>query len=169
MQNSQCRELEQGKGKMTFTVARQGKVEGKDKDREDEGCKKEWAKQVVVRDSGPVDTNPIIIERSIVASPPHTLSGAVLEPQALNDLISDWKGKETPLSQPEQSDLEKQFIKSMELSAKNYANSIPRPQRMSGKSNHFVSLSNDVKRLSEQAEKAGFETIPGFASSEAFN
>ncbi|KAF8926750.1 hypothetical protein BGZ58_010945 [Dissophora ornata] len=127
------------------------------------------AKQVVVRDSGPLDTNPIIIERSIVASPPHTLSGAVLEPQALNDLISDWKGKETPLSQPEQSDLEKQFIKSMELSAKNYANSIPRPQRMSGKSNHFVSLSNDVKRLSEQAEKAGFETIPGFASSEAFN
>ncbi|KAF9290181.1 hypothetical protein BGZ68_007765 [Mortierella alpina] len=89
----------------------------------------------------------------------HTLSGAVLEPRALDELIPDWKEKGAPLNQPALKD-------QMKLFTKNYAIPLPHPPQMNNKGNYIVSLSNYVKWLGEQAEEAGVEVFPGFAASE---
>ncbi|KAG0091904.1 hypothetical protein BGZ93_005311 [Podila epicladia] len=89
----------------------------------------------------------------------HTLSGAVLEPRALNELIPDWKEKGAPLNQPALHD-------HMKLFTKNYSIPLPHPPQMNNKGNYIVSLSNYVKWLGEQAEEAGVEVFPGFAASE---
>ncbi|KAF9172064.1 hypothetical protein BGX21_006500 [Mortierella sp. AD011] len=89
----------------------------------------------------------------------HTLSGAVLEPRALNELIPDWKEKGAPLNQPALSD-------HMKLFTKNYAIPLPHPPQMNNEGNYIVSLSAYVRWLGEQAEEAGVEVFPGFAASE---
>ncbi|KAG0049251.1 hypothetical protein BGZ83_005923 [Gryganskiella cystojenkinii] len=89
----------------------------------------------------------------------HTLSGAVLEPRALNELIPDWKEKGAPLNQPALND-------QMKLFTKNYAIPIPHPPQMNNEGNYIVSLSNYVKWLGEQAEEIGVEVFPGFSASE---
>ncbi|KAF9436081.1 hypothetical protein BGZ76_004865 [Entomortierella beljakovae] len=89
----------------------------------------------------------------------HTLSGAVLEPRALNELIPDWKEKGAPLNQPALND-------HMKLFTKNYALPLPHPPQMNNKGNYIVSLSRYVKWLGEQAEEVGVEVFPGFAASE---
>ncbi|KAF9136833.1 hypothetical protein BGX30_010832 [Mortierella sp. GBA39] len=89
----------------------------------------------------------------------HTLSGAVLEPRALNELIPDWKERGAPLNQPALEDHMKFFTK-------NYAIPLPHPPQMTNTGNYIVSLSNYVKWLGEQAEEAGVEVFPGFAASE---
>ncbi|KAG9065417.1 hypothetical protein KI688_002742 [Linnemannia hyalina] len=89
----------------------------------------------------------------------HTLSGAVLEPRALNELIPDWKERGAPLNQPALEDQMKFFTK-------NYAIPLPHPPQMTNTGNYIVSLSNYVKWLGEQAEEAGVEVFPGFAASE---
>jgi electron-transferring-flavoprotein dehydrogenase len=89
----------------------------------------------------------------------HTLSGAVLEPTALNELIPDWKEKGAPLNQPALKD-------KMYFFTKNMAIPLPHPPQMSNKGNYIVSLSNFVKWLGDQAEEAGVELYPSFAASE---
>lgn len=89
----------------------------------------------------------------------HTLSGAVLEPRALNELIPDWKEKGAPLNTPVTSD-------SMRLMTKSLSIPLPHPPQMNNKGNYIVSLSNFVKWLGEQAEELGVEIYPGFAASE---
>ncbi|KAI9328310.1 hypothetical protein DFJ73DRAFT_861836 [Zopfochytrium polystomum] len=89
----------------------------------------------------------------------HTLSGAVLEPRALNELIPDWKEKGAPLLQPALKD------KMLFLTEK-YAIPLPHPPQMNNKGNYIVSLSNFVKWMGEQAEEAGVEIYPSFSASE---
>lgn len=89
----------------------------------------------------------------------HILSGAVLEPRALNELIPDWKEKGAPLNTPVTSD-------SMRLLTKNMSFPLPHPPQMNNKGNYIVSLNNFVKWLGEQAEELGVEIYPGFAASE---
>ncbi|OAC97674.1 hypothetical protein MUCCIDRAFT_151049 [Mucor lusitanicus CBS 277.49] len=89
----------------------------------------------------------------------HTLSGAVLEPRALDELIPDWKEKGAPLNTPVTSD-------SMRLMTKSLSIPLPHPPQMNNKGNYIVSLSNFVKWLGEQAEELGVEIYPGFAASE---
>ncbi|KAI8064487.1 hypothetical protein BC940DRAFT_327117 [Gongronella butleri] len=89
----------------------------------------------------------------------HILSGAVLEPRALNELIPDWKEKGAPLNTPVTHD-------SMKLLTKNMAIPLPHPPQMNNKGNYIVSLSQFVRWLGEQAEELGVEIYPGFAASE---
>ncbi|KAI8612396.1 hypothetical protein BC830DRAFT_1171110 [Chytriomyces sp. MP71] len=89
----------------------------------------------------------------------HTLSGAVLEPRALNELIPDWKEKGAPLHTPVTKD-------KMYLMTKNLAIPIPHPPQMSNHGNYIISLSKFVRWLGEQAEEAGVELYPSFAASE---
>ncbi|KAL3900535.1 MAG: hypothetical protein SGCHY_001266 [Lobulomycetales sp.] len=89
----------------------------------------------------------------------HILSGAVLEPRALNELIPDWKDKGAPLNQPALKD-------KMYFFTKKHGISIPHPPQMSNKGNYIVSLSNFTRWLGEQAEEAGAEIYPGYAGSE---
>ncbi len=92
----------------------------------------------------------------------HILSGAVLEPRALNELIPDWKEKGAPLNAPVE---EEKFL----LLSEKGSRSIPvglLPPQMQNHGNYVVSLGNVCRWLAEQAEALGAEIYPGFAASE---
>ena len=89
----------------------------------------------------------------------HILSGAVLEPRALNELIPDWQESDAPLQVPVTSD------KFMFLTEKS-AYRLPTPPQMNNHGNYIISLGNFCRWLGEQAEAMGVEIYPGFAAAE---
>ncbi len=89
----------------------------------------------------------------------HTLSGAVLEPRALNELIPDWAARGAPLETPALTD---RFLYLTEVSATR----LPTPPQMNNHGNYIVSLGNVCRWLGTQAEELGVEIYPGFAASE---
>jgi electron-transferring-flavoprotein dehydrogenase len=89
----------------------------------------------------------------------HTLSGAVLEPRALNELIPDWKEKGAPLKTPVTED---RFM----FLTESKAFKLPTPPQMHNDGNYIVSMGRVVKWLGEQAEELGAEVYPGFAAAE---
>lgn len=90
----------------------------------------------------------------------HILSGAVLEPRALDELIPDWRDDPpTPLTMVQSE--------AMRFLTKSYAIPIPEPPQMHNKGkNYIVSLNQVVKWLAEKAEELGVEVYPGFSVSE---
>ncbi len=93
----------------------------------------------------------------------HILSGAILEPTAINELFPDWKEKGAPLHTQVTGD-EMHFYTSMEKSIKVPNFMIPKPMHNDG--NYIVSLGNVTRWLGEQAESLGVEIFPGFAAAE---
>ena len=89
----------------------------------------------------------------------HTLSGAVLEPRTLNELIPDWREKGAPLKTPVTED---RFM----FLTENKAYKLPTPPQMHNDGNYIVSMGKVVKWLGEQAEELGAEVYPGFAAAE---
>ena len=93
----------------------------------------------------------------------HILSGAVLEPRALNELFPDWKEMGAPLQTPVKED--KFFFYLSAKSAIKLPNFfIPKPTHNEG--NYIVSMGNVCRWLAEQAEGLGVEIYPGFAAAE---
>ena len=93
----------------------------------------------------------------------HILSGAVLEPHALEELFPDWKDKGAPLHTAVTED--NFFFYTSEKSAiKLPGFAIPKPTHNDG--NYIVSMGNVCRWLAEQAEGLGVEVYPGFAASE---
>jgi len=92
----------------------------------------------------------------------HILSGAILEPRALNELIPDWAEKGAPLNTPVAD--EKMMILSEQGGI-----AIPHlfmPPAMHNAGNYIISLGNFCRWLGEQAEAMGVEIYPGFAAAE---
>ncbi len=89
----------------------------------------------------------------------HILSGAVVDPCGLGELIPDWKEKGAPLNVPVKSDQFKYLTESSSIS-------MPTPPQMHNEGNYIVSLGNLCRWLAEQAEEAGVEIFPGFAAAE---
>ena len=92
----------------------------------------------------------------------HILSGAVIDPVALNELIPDWKEKEAPLTTPVTDD------RFLILGAKGHLR-IPQfllPPLMHNDGNYIISLGNLCRWLGKQAEELGVEIYPGFAAAE---
>jgi len=92
----------------------------------------------------------------------HILSGAVVDPIALNELMPDWRERGAPLETAVTDD---RFLM---LSPRN-AWRIPSmllPPLMSNHGNYIVSLDNVCRWLGEQAEALGVEIYPGFAAAE---
>ncbi|MEA2791114.1 MAG: electron-transferring-flavoprotein dehydrogenase [Acetobacteraceae bacterium] len=89
----------------------------------------------------------------------HILSGAVLEPRALDELIPDWKERGAPLETPARED---RFL--FLTAAKSFK--LPTPPQMHNHGNYIVSLGNVVRWLGQQAEELGVEIYPGFAAAE---
>ncbi|KAG8732320.1 hypothetical protein FRC11_014449 [Ceratobasidium sp. 423] len=90
----------------------------------------------------------------------HIVSGAVLEPRALNELLPDWKNMaDHPLTMPASSS-------HMKFLTSKYAIPIPHPPQMSNKGNYIVSLSQFVRWLGSVAEESGVEIYPGFAGAQ---
>lgn len=89
----------------------------------------------------------------------HILSGAVLEPRALNELIPDWREKEAPLHTPVTQDA------FMFLTEKKYWR-LPTPLQMHNEGNYIISLGQFCRWLAQQAENLGVNIFPGFAATE---
>ncbi|KAG8780510.1 hypothetical protein FRC16_003117, partial [Serendipita sp. 398] len=87
----------------------------------------------------------------------HTLSGAVIEPRALNELLPEWQSMDGhPLTQPATSSKMRFFTSSSSFP-------MPHPPQMSNKGNYILSLSQFTRWLGGVAEEMGVEIYPGFA------
>ncbi|HYD17489.1 MAG TPA: electron transfer flavoprotein-ubiquinone oxidoreductase, partial [Patescibacteria group bacterium] len=89
----------------------------------------------------------------------HIMSGGVLEPRALNELIPDWKEKGAPLTCAATDD---KFL----FLTKKHAIRLPTPPQMHNKGNYIFSLGVLCKWLAEQAQGLGVEIYPGFPAAE---
>src|SRR6185437_13988347 len=89
----------------------------------------------------------------------HILSGAVVEPRALNELLPEWKEQGAPLDTPATED---RFLYLTEKTSFR----LPTPPQMHNHGNYIVSLGNVVRWLGQQAEALGVEIYPGFAATE---
>jgi electron-transferring-flavoprotein dehydrogenase len=92
----------------------------------------------------------------------HILSGAVMDPIALNELFPNWQELGAPLNTPVKED------RFLFLSEKK---SFQTPQWLlpscfTNHGNYIISLSNFTRWLAEQAESLGVEIFPGFAAAE---
>ncbi len=92
----------------------------------------------------------------------HILSGAVIDPIALSELIPDWKAQGAPLITPVTED------RFLILSEKSHV-ALPQilmPPLMSNHGAYIISLGNLCRWLAGQAEALGVEIYPGFAGAE---
>jgi electron-transferring-flavoprotein dehydrogenase len=89
----------------------------------------------------------------------HILSGAVLEPRSLNELIPDWRDRGAPLDTPVTAD---KFMFLTETGSFR----MPTPPSMNNHGNYIISLGNFCRWLGEQAEALGVEIYPGFPAAE---
>jgi electron-transferring-flavoprotein dehydrogenase len=92
----------------------------------------------------------------------HILSGAVMDPRALSELIPDWKEKGAPLNTPVTED---RFLFLSETAALRTP-SWMLPGCFKNHGNYVVSLGNVTRWLGQQAEALGVEIFPGFAAVE---
>ncbi len=92
----------------------------------------------------------------------HILSGAVMDPRAMNELFPDWKDRGAPLNQPVSGD-EVLFL-SPTAAQKSPGWLVPGCLHNEG--NFVISLGAVTKWLAEQAEALGIEIFPGFAAAE---
>jgi electron-transferring-flavoprotein dehydrogenase len=88
----------------------------------------------------------------------HILSGAVIDPIGINELIPDWKEKGAPIDTPVTDDRFYFLGPAGSIRIPNFA----MPPLMSNHGNYIVSLSNLCKWLATQAEALGVEIYPGF-------
>ncbi|MDY6943040.1 MAG: electron transfer flavoprotein-ubiquinone oxidoreductase [Pseudomonadota bacterium] len=93
----------------------------------------------------------------------HSLSGAVFEPTAINELFPDWKERGAPLNVPVTDD-EMFFFLNENRGIK--APNIFLPKTMRNHGNYIISLGQLVRWLGEQAEALGANIFPGFAAAE---
>ena len=92
----------------------------------------------------------------------HILSGAIMDPRALYELIPDWKELGAPLNQPVTEDT---FLLLSETGATRVPN-VFLPPNFENHGNYIVSLGNVVRWLATQAEELGVEIFPGFPAAE---
>ncbi|MCJ1253258.1 hypothetical protein MMC24_001069 [Lignoscripta atroalba] len=93
----------------------------------------------------------------------HIVSGNVIEPSAVDELLPDWNSPDNPSrfehATPATHD-------KMRFLTKNSAIPIPAPPQMNNHGNYIISLNQFCKWLGERAEELGVEIYPGFAASE---
>ncbi|KAG6039537.1 hypothetical protein E4U41_002465 [Claviceps citrina] len=93
----------------------------------------------------------------------HILSGAVIQPSSINELIPDWLDESNPArfghATPAARD-------KMRILTRTASIPIPAPPQMHNHGNYIVSLNQFVKWLAERAEELGVEVYPGFAAAE---
>ncbi len=92
----------------------------------------------------------------------HILSGAVFQPDALNELFPDWKERGAPLHTPVTHDEFRLFAAANSIRIPN----LLLPPELHNHGNYVISLGNLCRWLAEQAEALGVEIYPGFAAAE---
>ena len=91
----------------------------------------------------------------------HILSGAVMQPTAMEELFPDWKAMGAPLNSPVIDD-EVYFFTSSKKAIR--FPKIFEPKTLRNAGNYVVSLGSVCRWLAEQAEILGVEIYPGFAA-----
>lgn len=92
----------------------------------------------------------------------HILSGAIMDPIALNELIPDWKERGAPLNVEVTED---QFLFLSEKGVKKTPEFLL-PDNFKNHGNYIVRLGDVTKWLGEQAEELGVNLFAGFAATE---
>ena len=92
----------------------------------------------------------------------HILSGAVMDPRAMDELFPDWKSMGAPLTTPVSED---RFMFLTETGATKTPNWML-PGCFQNHGNYIISLANVTRWLGQQAEALGVEIFPGFAAAE---
>ena len=93
----------------------------------------------------------------------HILSGAVIDPKALDELLPDWRDQGCSLAETPVTDNQHWFLtKSGKISMPH----LMTPGWMHNKGTYTGSLGNLCRWLAEQAEGLGVEIFPGFAAAE---
>ena len=90
----------------------------------------------------------------------HSLSGAVLDPRALRELMPDFEQRGAPVTVP----VQEEHVYFLTPAGKVELPLVPPPLKNHG--NYVVSLSRVVKWMGEQVESAGVDVFTGFAGTE---
>lgn len=93
----------------------------------------------------------------------HILSGAVVDPKALDELLPEWREQGCPMAEvPVIDNWHWVLTKTGKMSVPHW----PMPPFMSNDGNYTGSLGNLCRWLAEQAMELGVEIFPGFAAAE---
>jgi len=107
------------------------------------------------------ETSVCVIEKGSEVGA-HILSGAVMDPRALAELVPDWQEKNAPLNAPVTED---RFLFLREKGTFKVPNFLL-PACFRNHGNYVVSLGNVCRWLAQQAEALGVEIFPGFAATQ---
>ncbi|MDB5817203.1 MAG: etfD, partial [Rhizobacter sp.] len=107
------------------------------------------------------DVSVVVLEKGSEPGA-HILSGAIIDPRGINELLPNWKELGAPLTQPVTED---EFLFLNETGDKPTPHSIL-PDCFKNHGNYVSSLGNFVRWLAPQAEALGVEIFPGFPAAE---
>jgi len=107
------------------------------------------------------DTSVVVVEKGSEVGA-HILSGAVIDPVALDQLIPDWRNEDSPIKTKVSDD---RFYWLSPARAVRLPN-LMLPPLMNNHGNYIVSLGNVCRWLATKAEALGVEIYPGFAAAE---
>ncbi|KAL0265142.1 hypothetical protein SLS55_001101 [Diplodia seriata] len=93
----------------------------------------------------------------------HIVSGNVVQPSALDQLLPDWNSEENPNRFEHATPAKREMMRFL---TPNKSVWLPVPPQMNNHGNHIISLNQLVKWLGERAEEVGVEIYAGFSASE---
>lgn len=112
------------------------------------------------RESG-LDLSVCVVEKGAEVGA-HILSGAVIDPRALDELLPDWRQRDAPIRTPVRDEAFWYLTARRRLA-------VPAallPPAMNNRGSYIVSLGAVCRWLAQQAEAEGVEIYPGFAAAE---
>jgi electron-transferring-flavoprotein dehydrogenase len=107
------------------------------------------------------EVSVVVLEKGSEAGA-HILSGAIMDPKALTELIPNWKELGAPLNQPVTDDAVTFLGEKSAFRMPNFL----LPPFAHNDGNYIVSLGAVTRWMAEQAEGLGVEIFPGFAAAE---
>ncbi len=107
------------------------------------------------------DVSVVVLEKGSEIGA-HILSGAVIDPAALDELLPNWKEQGAPLHTPVTKDTFLYLSEHGQMSLPGFI----MPPMIHNHGNYIVSLGNLCRWLAEQGEAMGVEIYPGMAASE---
>ena len=108
------------------------------------------------------DVNVVVLEKGVEIGA-HILSGAIVDPIAVDRLIPDWRDEDDhPFKVPVKKDRFYFIGPAGKIPLPNFV----MPRLMNNHGNYIVSLGNVCRWLAQKAEAMGVEVFPGFAASE---
>jgi electron-transferring-flavoprotein dehydrogenase len=116
----------------------------------------------LANDAGNEEFRVVVLEKASEIGA-HVLSGNVLEPTAIDELLPDWLSEDNPSRFDGATSAKSD---KMRFLTKNASIPIPAPPQMHNKGNYIISLSQFCRWLGERAEEVGVEIYAGFAGAE---